>query len=506
MSAGLIEDIKNFYKDNFHTDIEVDYIQSELKTVNSYFIIKTKEKLQAIIEHPFTDFDKTNTEKYSQILLDIIHSENDNFNSKRLGEFTNKELSGLNAAGLRQKFIQEIENIRFDRLEERQEYLRFLSNFRSSNYSNRNKNLLFAQCKLRGISDVVGTLKEWNMQGTMVKKGEYGLTICMPTIQEYYYEVDENGVKQRISSEKVASEKKILDEKIKTGKVVKKEQVYFNYKPVIFSIDQTSMKEQDRIKYLQRYNAYNTSAENEFVLEKEKNMIQRLGIDITYRDSSSSSIGFVTTKWDTIGLKEDMPIDSQISVLTHELGHYLLHRHSDINPDGYNNIRDKKHPYALTREDMEIQAQLFSQLVLEGLGIDSESENSMKYISQYLALKNQTNDTTDTEVVKISDASANVLYTHLEIVLQEANFVSKCLNKEIKEMVSDEDIKKIQNFVPDRFMFDSATQNAYSISNSSLDKKKEEENEGKIDEKTAQDQKQQTKHTTWKKRHQSMSM
>ncbi len=414
--------------------------------------------LEVIDDSKEVEFD--DIRKGEKCLTTLVDLSNNYIKEKNLGSMTSQELKNLSIEQLQQKLINQLATVRLESQKERQEFFKYISGFRSSNYSLRNTLLLKAQADFLDCTPVFASMKEWNHQKTSIKPGEHAMLICMPQKFKVYFEKEEDGTLTKLAYTFDKKELEIRQKRVQNGELIEKEGTSYFYKPCIFSIDQTRMLEQDKIKYLQRYNAYNTSTENEKLLENAKRIINGLGIGIQYSDTHAA-LGFITaSKWDTIVLHDDMPVDAQLSCLTHEFGHWLLHRHPDINPDGYKNIRDEQHPYALMRHDMEIQAQLFSHIVLEGLGVDSESEYSAKYISTYLA-----NDEKTKKAIELTDCAKDVLYAHLNIVYDVAKTVTKSI---AQEAITEQEIEHLKSFMPDRYVFDKVALKASIILDSDI--------------------------------------
>lgn len=437
-------------------------VETGISSIENVLTNTTKEKFEDL-KKQFSNFvydenidnDLKNTGE--SVLAKLVQLGHEKFDfSKRLGEYTSSELKNMKVNELHEHLKAEISRVRFDDDTERQEFFKFLSGFNSAGYSFRNTLLLYAQANVLGCSPVFGTMKEWNKLKTSIKPGAKAMMICMPQKFEIFTKTNENGVEEQLPYTFDRKEYEERMRKVASGELKVYEKISFFYKNCIFSIDQTRLPEQDRVKYLQRYNGHNTSEKNLVLLEREKEIINKLGIELKYEDTYQS-LGFVdASNWNRIVLHDNMPIDAQLSVLTHELGHWVLQRHHDINPDGYDTPKDEMHPYALTRKDMELQAQLFSHLVLEGLGVDSESRYSTKYISEYLSY-----DKYSKKEIKLSDANSEALYAHLNIVYDIAKKLTQCVSKqEIKQ----EDIDELKNFEPDRFVWDSSAKKAIIVS------------------------------------------
>lgn len=376
-------------------------------------------------------------------------------NKKGLGELNKVELSKLSSKELAEKMTQALDDIQFDVAKERQEYFKFISGFKSSGYTYRNSMLLLAQAKHQRLTPVFAAMKEWNKKGTSIKAGSHALLLCTPSKYNMYFEHDKNGALVKMPYTFDAKEIAQRDKLVKQGYLEKKEGISFKFLPTIFSIDQTNMQEQDKVKYLQQYNAYNTSEENIELLNKGLKMCDKLGIKVVMNENTGSALGFLRYNYDELHLRAEMPVDAKISVLTHELGHYFFHRHPEINPM----LSHKRNEYQLEHKDREIQAQLFSHIALEGMGVDSESEYSLRYINGYLFADEEGHD------MNLSSVQKSSLNAHLSIVHPQAiTFVNMMKQEEITEM----DVKKLKDFMPDRYLFDNSQQKAEVILNTTI--------------------------------------
>ena len=285
---------------------------------------------------------------------------------QRLGSYNVEELTKFLSEKLEERALKD--NVAHN------EFMQFLANFKSSRYSWRNQMLLYVQAQERGLMPVFATFDEWKGQGTTIAKGEKGLTICRPVFNDVYYEIekDENGeigryVKFALKPEQV----KEFEERVKKGEMRKESEITsFIYVDSAFSLSQTTMQEQDRIEYLQRYNNTSISTQDhERIYDQLKHVAQALGRPVTEMDIKGESLGWVEIAENGgITIKKDMPTDAKISTLTHEIGHKLLH------------IQNKT---AENRPQKEIQAQLFSHLAMLKLGIDAEEQFSLSYINNW---------------------------------------------------------------------------------------------------------------------------
>lgn len=378
-------------------------------------------------------------EHYSELLkAPEIEEEKINIDIKNL---SGQELNKISNTDINKILISQLESIDLDVAEDRQKFFKFLAGFKSSSYSFRNQMLLMFQCEARGFAQVTGTFSEWKKNKTYIKPGEKAMTICVPNIYTGYLavETDESGVKRKtiLPNPITPQEKAKYNKKVAEGEYEKIEYTKFRYANCIFAINQTAMKEQDREKYLQRYNAYNTTKENEGVYDRLKVIVGKCGITLKEEDKNIEATGYITHNTNEIYISSEMPVDAKISVLTHELGHYLMkHTEKKYYPEGY----ELNHP------NRELQAQLISHVVLEGVGINSESESSLKYINHYIG-ENRENGT-------LNEVKKDRLFCHLQLT---SDVSSDLINAITAEELTDEHIKKLNDFQPNYYKFDAIT-------------------------------------------------
>lgn len=349
-----------------------------------------------------------------------------------LGKYNAEELSKFLTKELEERALKDEKNYK--------EFISFLGGFRSSRYSLRNQFLLYVQSVQQGLLPVFGTFDEWRERNTSVKNGEKGLTICRPLFSEVYYTgelipspsgemVPERLVKFALSKEKIEE----LEAGVKEGTVRKEtELTSFIYTDSVFSMSQTQMQEQDRIEYLQRYNAINTSEENAELYSKLIAISTALGRNVEERDIQDESLGWVERIGNTTVIKKDMPIDSKCSVLAHEIGHTLLHI---------------KNATAEGKAQKEVQAQLFSHLVMLKLGIDAEKQFSLHYINSYLKSGAKSAPMFDAEGNELSPGQ--VLQVNLTAVLPAVDLLVQTVGEKMQPIDTDS-LQKLQNFTADR--------------------------------------------------------
>lgn len=476
--------------------VDIENEANDLKN-NSNTLNVLKQNVLTSLENHSVDLVRMK----ESFVTDCVKLEKEKAFNKGFGELTKNELNNLSTKELEDKMVNSLNDIQFDVAQERQEFFKFLSGFKSANYSYRNCLILQAQAKEHDYAPVFASMKEWNKQKTSVKKGSNGLYLCTPQTFNIYFEKNEDGTQSRLPVTFDKDEIKTREEAVKEGSLTKTSRMTFKFIPTIFSITQTNMKEEDKVKYLQQYNSHNTSEQNKAVLKKELELCEKLGFKVQ-KHSGQSAIGWLSYNSDVISLDENLPVDAQISTLTHELGHYFFHRFPEINPMVAQNKKDKKYDktYHLSHNDREIQAQLFSHIVLEGMGVDSESEYSLRYINGYL-FKGEKN-----EDLSLNDVSKSTLNAHLQIVHKHALEFTKVMEA---ETITDMDIKNLQDFMPDRYIWDKNSQRASVVLNSTIIAKEQEElakieEAKKIQEERQQENKKQQRQHTTKVMQQSM--
>ena len=360
-----------------------------------------------------------------------------------LSKISFEERAKLTTNDINQKLTYELNYWNLKSVESRKEFYKYLSNFNSNNYSYRNKLLLHTQANNNLFLPVFGSFNEWKEQGTFIKAGQKGLIILIPSEKTVYYEKLENGDIKKLPATHNSKELARYDKMVKEGKAEKLAIQYFNLTPKIFSLSQTSMKEQDRIAYLQRYNATNTSEQNKIYFDRLVNLYEKLGIKYQEVDAPSQdeSLGKIITfngNSHLLQINSDLTIDAKITTGLHELGHYMLHHKQGLLPEQKNISTDSK----------EIQAQLFSHITAAGIGIDAEQSYSSNYLFNYLKSEAKS----DGE--ELTDIDRNHLLAHLQVVEPAIKIVSQALTM---ESPTSEVINGIKNFQPYIISFNKQT-------------------------------------------------
>lgn len=401
------------------------------------------------------------------------------------------ELGNYKAEELQKYIAKELEENALKTNDQRLKFMEFLGSFSSSRYSAGNQLLLYIQASREQYTKVFGTFDEWRDKGTSIKKGEKAMTICRPIFTDTYVEklLGEGHTYETRHFKYMLPKKEIerLELAVKAGRARKEYLLSsFTFIDSAFSISQTTMEESDKIEYLQRYNAKNTSEENVDLYKKLVNISEAIGRKVEERDFQNSSIGWVEryeginilpdapedariqiraktqeivllegkrgklsneeyklkiakienkykrfSKWTEgakIVIKKDMPIDSKVSVLAHEIGHKILHIQ---NYDGG------------SKSQHEVQAQLFSHLAMLKLGIDAEKQFSLSYINGWLNQGEKNTPMLDKEGKVLS--RGETLQLNLMTVIPAVDALMQTVGEKMQP-IDKESLKNLQNY------------------------------------------------------------
>lgn len=352
--------------------------------------------------------------------------------SHKFNDLTSKEVDNL--------LIEQIEKFDMKNPEGRSEFFRWLRSFRFNNYSLLNKLILSLQADAADQLPIFGTFKDWQKRGTTIKKGSEAHSIRVPQKYKVYFEKQENGQFKLLPRPTTKDELDNYENKIVSGEIKAADRISFKWMKAVFSLSQTNMPETERPAYIQRFNSENTSVENKKILDRLIKITKCFGIDYEEKDISNEALGWVQYNKGIV-IKSDMPVDAKISVLSHEIGHKMLHHHN--------------YTKELPKEDREVQAQLFSHMLLNSLGINSENDSSIKYIREYISKYDGKEDA-------LGDVTKEVLLRHMQIVDPAVKLVKDTV--ELQPRMNLEDIDYITKFKPDIFYYDNAKEQASVIS------------------------------------------
>ena len=308
--------------------------------------------------------------------------------TKNFKEFSEKEKLRYN--DITNQLIQNFDDLIMFNTKRYFEFVRCQNQFNMANYSFRNKTWLWNQATMQNFIPYFATFKEWNKNDLSVKAGEHGMAILIPFKNKttYFVKVNEAGDNDGILPETL-SEQELKNRNMKLsedGHLLKKIEVQeFFQKQCIFSISQTNATPDMIPDIYKTYNTEATSDENNHILEKLKKFLEKMDIKYIENKELNSLLlnGQNAHYWNgekQIQVKEELPTDAKIMVLSHEIGHELM-KHLD---------KSDLKQFNLDHENKEIQAQLFSDMLLDYLDIDTHNIYSKDYIEGYLKLTSQT--------------------------------------------------------------------------------------------------------------------
>lgn len=228
------------------------------------------------------------------------------------------------------------------------EFLHFSSRFYQ--YSTKNKMLIYRQNPGARFCASYNKLKE---MGYQVQRGQKGMEILVPAAVTYWY--DDNISQWKRLSE-AGKEKKA---KIKAGEIETKKITVFKIGHT-FDIGQTDCPVTE---YPKLFAMGYSSEKHDELFNAVKSYCEERGIPVYIENFPSISMrGYFQPADNTIHLSDKLNDSMKLSVLTHELGHAVMH--AAYNPD-------------MSVEQKEIEADSLSLMLRDHLGV-SEIENARK--------------------------------------------------------------------------------------------------------------------------------
>lgn len=210
-----------------------------------------------------------------------------------------------------QDTVMQIANTFADRPEDIVEYLKFQTKF--YNYSSRNCLLIYKQNPGAIFCNSFKAIKD---MGYAVKKGEHGMKILVPTLKTYL-KIGESLVplSQATEAQKQAYKVSQIDS-------VKK--LFFKV-GTVFDIAQTTCPVQDYPQYLDL--GY-SSARHAQLYKSIKNYCEQ-ELNCTVNENNLQSValrGYFLPSTNSISISGNFNDTTRLSILTHELGHAILHK------------------------------------------------------------------------------------------------------------------------------------------------------------------------------------
>ena len=193
------------------------------------------------------------------------------------------------------------------------EYLQFASKFYK--YSPNNVSLILAQNE---GATFVQSYKEWKDMGSPVKKGATGIKILVP-VKVTYLKIEEDKI---VQLSKATNEQREL---YKKGKLESFQKDYYKIGNV-FDISQTEFPKE---KYPEMFSmGYSSDLHKKITNGLIRFSEKEIECPVTYEDLSSITIrGFYNREEHRIALNYLLEDTMNLSTMSHELGHALLHNH-----------------------------------------------------------------------------------------------------------------------------------------------------------------------------------
>lgn len=384
--------------------------------------------------------------QYAPKIYDEYKKEENMDKKKKFKEFTPKEK--LRYTDITNTLIKSFEDNLMNNSQKYWEFIKAQNQFNMADYSFRNRIWLWNQATVQDFVPYFATFREWNREKLSIKAGEHGMSILIPFSKKtiYWSKVNQLGEADGVLPTTL-SEEELKERNMKVaedGNLLRKFEVqeYFQ-KACIFSISQTNATPDMIPDIYKTYNVDATGEENKNILEKMKKFCSAMGIKYVEDKSINSLLlnGSNSHYWSgekVIKIKEELPTDAKIMVLSHEIGHELMKHldNSDI------------HQKTLSHDNQEIQAQLFSDMVLDYFKINTQDLYSKDYIAGYLKMTKQSpfwKDEESWKKLKASQLLANVEAVEPVVSLfkeaYENDFadMSKIENRQILHVIKSKD-------------------------------------------------------------------
>ncbi|QVK09725.1 BspA family leucine-rich repeat surface protein [Mycoplasma mycoides subsp. capri] len=267
-----------------------------------------------------------------------------------------------------EKADKEIEEI-FHKPEELKNFFAFATTLQN-NYSSRNLMLIHQQ--FPGAT-IVKSFTEWKREDLSVKKGEKGIKIIRPLVDEYVV-INNNGENQKVFKKNWTRD---IWQKIRNNEIEVYEDL-LGFKPAnVFDIAQTNLpKEEYPEDYFKNFIDEDTAQLkfNELVLSELKLFVKEKNIELKPKASLGQARGLTATNdlgKKVIYLNEHNSTKENIVTLLHEYAHIKFN-----------------HSYKTTeRAECEYQAEMTAWALAKTLKVDT-TENSYKYIGRWLQTSN----------------------------------------------------------------------------------------------------------------------
>lgn len=240
------------------------------------------------------------------------------------------------------------------------EMLAFKSRF--WNYSLNNSILIQLQ---NPFATFVASIHDWNKKGYRVKKGQHGIKVLFP-IRTELIPLGEVDGKQRYR--RVADATPEQKQKVKNGELKTVTYTRFGI-GTVFDISQTDCPAQD---YPKLFNMGYSSEQHKALYDVVKQCAEQKGIPVKEEDLKSISLrGAFYPEENVIRINDKLNDTERLSILTHELGHALMH--------------NRREAFQLPESVRELEADAISIMLQQYFGISLTDSRKRHFSENYRA-------------------------------------------------------------------------------------------------------------------------
>ncbi len=195
------------------------------------------------------------------------------------------------------------------------EYLKFSSKF--YNYSSRNSMLIYQQ---NNGARYCNSYKSYRDMGYQINRGEHGMKILVPTIKTYLHIEDDI-----VPLSKATAEQK---KAYKAHQIQTEQKLYFKI-GTVFDITQTNCPKEDYPKIFDL--GYSSERHSDICVVMKKYCEQKLNCPVYENDFKSINLrGYYNLSNNSISLSGMFDDTTKLSILTHEIGHAMLHNSNEM--------------------------------------------------------------------------------------------------------------------------------------------------------------------------------
>lgn len=281
------------------------------------------------------------------------------------------------------------------------EFIKFSTRFH--NYSFKNQVLIREQNPGALFS---GSFNKFKELGYSINKGEHGMKIFVPVISTMYFDENTNLWQQ------LKNAPKDIKEKVKSGEIKSKQYQRFKL-GTVFDISQTNCPAEEYPKLL---GFGHNDTEHNKLFKAVINYAYENNITVSFSNLGSAIRGQFRPLESEIVLNDKLQTSMQLSVLTHELAHSIMHRDIEIEPTK---------PTA----QKEIEADCLSLMLREKLGISDIEDTRQQHLTENF--KNYLQETeTNEELPGIEDVLSGVVNAYDSIYEDFSNSITAYLENQ----------------------------------------------------------------------------